>query len=689
MAIVGRGRTADEGYGANAASARQARRGRMKGLIGVARSRAVTAVGALCLLTTLGVISPMRASAAGTFNVTSYGAVGDNSTDSTQAIRNAIADAQAAGPGSVVYFPTGHYVSNLNDTNPQAIMVGGSVPITLLGDGAGLSIISERQNAKDLFSIKTDGTTVNGLTLDTQSSNARTAIKVSANNTLLEHSEVLGGSRTFAIFYPGPPGAKKATGPFHTGNNVNDVKINDLFKLDGFSYSYQTNGVIQNIDHTGSRLALFVVRNTQVTNYTYHPGTQPSGKSGFWITPPSDNVTITNFVSDGSGGVLGANTFGFHSTNITIAGEVMRQGGNHISIGEVDGLVIDGCNYGPNSILRFNPQDRALNVVVKNCSSLPIVRFDQQSPIQVQAEFDADTLPSFTPPPGESNFTFQNDFHGPVDLVVKGGTFQNCSGGFNRGAGTFLMVQGTTGYPCSPDTPPTAALNVSPSSGQAPLNVTADASGSSDPDSTPITNYRFDFGDGTHTGPQTSPTATHTYMTAGTFTVTAIAVDSIGQPATATAQVNTNGATNLVGNPGFENDLSGWVRGPGTTLGRSTTAHSGTYSAQLTRTSATGRALLRDKPGWNQNTVAGSTCFVSAWVQAPSGIVSWIRTREYQGSTIVATHTSHVTGNAAWQQLSVSAPIVNGGDRLELAVYAQNLPVGPVFLVDDLSETCS
>src|SRR5206468_3079582 len=57
---------------------------------------------------------------------------------------------------------------------------------------------------------------------------------------------------------------------------------------------------------------------------------------------------------------------------------------------------------------------------------------------------------------------------------------------------------------------PVASLTVTPSSGTAPLTVTANASGSSDPDGT-IASYRFDFGDGTVVGPQSGSTAGHTY----------------------------------------------------------------------------------------------------------------------------------------------------------------------------------
>src|SRR5204862_488806 len=83
--------------------------------------------------------------------------------------------------------------------------------------------------------------------------------------------------------------------------------------------------------------------------------------------------------------------------------------------------------------------------------------------------------------------------------------------------------------------PPVARLTVSPSSGRAPLSVTADASASSDPDGT-IASYRFDFGDGAVAGPQSSPTATHTYA-AGTWTCRVVVTDNGGATGTASATV--------------------------------------------------------------------------------------------------------------------------------------------------------
>src|SRR5205823_4391472 len=79
----------------------------------------------------------------------------------------------------------------------------------------------------------------------------------------------------------------------------------------------------------------------------------------------------------------------------------------------------------------------------------------------------------------------------------------------------------------------------------------------------PIWTYSYDFGDGSAaTGPQASATASHTYQSAGTFTVTVTVKDTGGLSSTATKSVTVSaGQTNLIGNPGFESGLTGWNAG--------------------------------------------------------------------------------------------------------------------------------
>jgi parallel beta-helix repeat protein len=93
-------------------------------------------------------------------------------------------------------------------------------------------------------------------------------------------------------------------------------------------------------------------------------------------------------------------------------------------------------------------------------------------------------------------------------------------------------------FEAPPEAPPVAALSVTPSSGKVNLDVTADASGSTDTDLTPIDSYRFDFGDGSAAvGPQAGATANHTYTAAGTYTVTVTVEDTAGLSSTQTSTV--------------------------------------------------------------------------------------------------------------------------------------------------------
>src|SRR5213075_2212686 len=109
-----------------------------------------------------------------------------------------------------------------------------------------------------------------------------------------------------------------------------------------------------------------------------------------------------------------------------------------------------------------------------------------------------------------------------------------------------------------PNQPPTASLVVTPGAGNAPLAVTADGSGSLDPEGGRIASYRFDFGDGTVVGPQSDPTAAHTYAALGNWTVTLTVTDSLGAVGSATAAIgvtppNQPPSASLVVTPGAGN----------------------------------------------------------------------------------------------------------------------------------------
>ena len=95
----------------------------------------------------------------------------------------------------------------------------------------------------------------------------------------------------------------------------------------------------------------------------------------------------------------------------------------------------------------------------------------------------------------------------------------------------------TSAPSAAPDYAPVAILGLTVTSGPAPLTVTADASGSSDTDQTPITQVIFNFGDGTIVPTNPGGTVTHTYAIPGTYTVAVAVIDTAHLSSTATADV--------------------------------------------------------------------------------------------------------------------------------------------------------
>lgn len=248
----------------------------------------------------------------------------------------------------------------------------------------------------------------------------------------------------------------------------------------------------------------------------------------------------------------------------------------------------------------------------------------------------------------------------------------------DRGALEFLPGSSTI------DNPPTATLTLSPSSGTAPLVATADASGSTDSDATPITSYAFNFGDDTAVGPQTGPTASHQYTLAGSYVVVVTVTDTAGLSSTASATV---AVRDIVGNPGFESDTTGWnVSGRvGVTLTRVSDAHSGSFSASLTNTTTSTIAdcTLNDAPNWVAKTSAG-TYTASLWVKAAvAGAKLTLRLREYNGSTFVGQGLSSVTLSTTWQQISVAYRPTILGSTLDYTAYQLDAPPGGCFVADD------
>lgn len=106
------------------------------------------------------------------------------------------------------------------------------------------------------------------------------------------------------------------------------------------------------------------------------------------------------------------------------------------------------------------------------------------------------------------------------------------------------LLAASIAEPAAAEAPP---VSIEASSDKAPkarlrvtnvwLAVTADASGSTDGDATPIARYRFDFGDGTPVVETLAPVATapHEYRKAGSYKIKLIAIDTGGKSSSSTS----------------------------------------------------------------------------------------------------------------------------------------------------------
>ncbi len=97
---------------------------------------------------------------------------------------------------------------------------------------------------------------------------------------------------------------------------------------------------------------------------------------------------------------------------------------------------------------------------------------------------------------------------------------------------------GPDGDAAPPNAAPVAVATASPESGDAPLDVSLDGSGSSDPDGS-VAAHAWDFGDGEST---TGASVTHTFSDPGTYTVTLTVTDDVGATASDTVTVTVDPA---------------------------------------------------------------------------------------------------------------------------------------------------
>ncbi len=394
---------------------------------------------------TAGTTPPAAASASAPLalpitSVSAFGAIGNGRTDSTVAIANAALAAEARG--GTLYFPPGHYMLGGSGIG-SAMEIRGGRPITVAGAGRDLVTLTNTNASGGLLSIRVDHTIVQGLTLDAQSFNSRQALGALANDVTVQNCRILGGRQFFAIYYAGPALATPAAPTYNSGNRLLNDIVGDLVQNDGISWSFQENSLIENLQHTGSRLALYVDRYVTVQNDTYRPGPQGGGTAGFWISSPSDHIAINNFTSYGMGGIISDNGT-TESSNITISNERLLVPGNTLRVDAARGLTISGCNFGNDSTLLFTGSMATSGVVVERCTSLPMVRF--QGSAGISAAFLADVYPAVAGTVQHRQTFFNFNAARPA-FAVNGGVWLNRSGGFFGGLPASYTVTNLTGYP--------------------------------------------------------------------------------------------------------------------------------------------------------------------------------------------------------------------------------------------------
>ena len=275
-----------------------------------------------------------------------------------------------------------------------------------------------------------------------------------------------------------------------------------------------------------------------------------------------------------------------------------------------------------------------------------------------------------------------------VDLI--GDQFYVLDGYDNRSSGDPLEYAVFVYSVIGPaPTAPTAHFTASPTSGNAPLTVNFTDTSTGDPTPSPS----WAFGDG---GTSTSSTPTHTYTASGVYTVILTATNTAGsdtEQATISVGEPPPPPSNLVGNPGFETDTSGWgtaTSGSGVTLSRTTPGRNGSSGAALlTNGSATNqRCALNDQPNWVPTTSAGPYT-ASIWVRGDvAGAVFRLVLKEFNGSTEIGSKSVERPLTTDWQLYTISyTPTAPGTSTLDfwgLLPPASGAP-GTCFIADDAS----
>jgi len=244
----------------------------------------------------------------------------------------------------------------------------------------------------------------------------------------------------------------------------------------------------------------------------------------------------------------------------------------------------------------------------------------------------------------------------------------------------------------APNQLPNAEFELSAQTGNAPLDVTASAIGSVDPDGT-IVSYLFDFGDGTTFGPSMEDEVFHRYQ-AGTFTARLVVTDDRGGQRTVLLPVEvaaTGPGANLVSNASAETGLTGWAGYQSATLARVPGGFDGDWAIEVRGPAVVQTFGLNDSPNWVAQVPSGRVGIpyrFEAWARSTTHAARIrLQVREFNaGIKVGETQLSPlITLTEDWRLLLLDHAAQQAGSTLDLIVLASPLVAGETFLVDNVS----
>jgi parallel beta-helix repeat protein len=327
-------------------------------------------------------------------------------------------------------------------------------------------------------------------------------------------------------------------GIYLSGVNSSTIQDNEVFRSGGGIHLagspgnlLQRNNAHDNVFATGILLEKGSANNVSRQNFSWR-----NGSHGFHVS----DTEGTRHVGDVAWGNAGRGFSVVRSTPSIFNSIGVNNG---LAAGEYD-LFVDGSSFVSNSNIFWNRTSQApikyAGTTYATLAAFTAATGQDANSIQTDPQFVHSVGGDFRLFPGSPAIDSADSAvpHWP-ETDAAGQARLDDPATANTGVGPVLYADrgALEYYPYSG--PPLAALTITPSVGNPPLAVIADASRSVDPDGA-IVSYRFDFGDGTVVGPQAEATASHTYTASGTFIVSVTVTDDEERTAAASHPIRVN-----------------------------------------------------------------------------------------------------------------------------------------------------